>query len=165
MSFDIILRKPNKNDAKHIYNLVESTKVLDLNSEYLYLLQATHFKDCCSVAVENEKVIGFVSGYIHPGQKDTFFIWQVAVDENFRGKGIAQRLIMEIISRKNMAQIKKIQTTISPSNKSSQRLFEKLTGKMEADISSETMFEVSDFNNAHEDEVLYEINLKNKKDN
>jgi L-2,4-diaminobutyric acid acetyltransferase len=160
MSFDIILRKPNKNDAKHIYNLVKSTKILDVNSEYLYLLQSTHFKDCCGVAVENEKIIGFVSGYIHPTLNDVFFVWQVAVDENFRGKGIAQRLINEILSRKNMADITKIHTTISPSNKSSQRLFEKLTQNIEGEISSETMFEVSDFNNAHEDEVLYEIKLK-----
>jgi L-2,4-diaminobutyric acid acetyltransferase len=160
MSFDIILRKPVKNDAKKIYNLVKDTKVLDLNSEYLYLLQATHFNEYCAVAQEDEKIIGFVSGYLEPGHNHIYFVWQVAVDENYRGKGIASKLITEILGRDELKGVKTIHTTISPSNRSSQRVFEKLTRDINGEISSEVMFEVSDFNNAHEDEVLYKIDLK-----
>jgi L-2,4-diaminobutyric acid acetyltransferase len=38
------IREPEKNDAKQIYDLVKKSKVLDLNSHYLYLLQTTHLK-------------------------------------------------------------------------------------------------------------------------
>lgn len=160
MSTDIILRKPVKNDAKKIYNLVKDTKVLDVNSEYLYLLQCTHFKDYCAVAQDGENIIGFVSGYLEPDDENIYFVWQVAVDESCRGKGIAAKLINEILSRPELQNVKTIHTTISPSNRSSQRVFEKLTQNPDADISSEVMFEVSDFNDAHEDEVLYKIELK-----
>ena len=56
------IREPEKNDAKHIYDLVKKSKVLDLNSHYLYLLQTTHFKNSCSVALFENQIIGFVSG-------------------------------------------------------------------------------------------------------
>ena len=82
---DISIRYPRKNDASEIYNLVKNSKVLDLNSEYLYLLQSTHFIDTCSVAICDEEVVGFVSGYKLPNNQNTLFIWQVAVDEKFRG--------------------------------------------------------------------------------
>lgn len=52
------IREPEKNDAKHIYDLVKKSKVLDLNSQYLYLLQSTHFKNSCSVALFENQIIG-----------------------------------------------------------------------------------------------------------
>ena len=159
---EIVLRKPIKNDAKKIYNLVKDTKVLDLNSEYLYLLQCTHFKDTCCVALYEEEVVGFVSGYIVPGQNDVLFIWQVGVDERFRGKSVAGKLILEILNSNSSKNIKYIHTTISPSNRSSQRLFEKVAGSLKGNLVKEEFFKVEDFNNAHEDEILYKIDLEGK---
>ena len=100
------IREPEKNDAKHIYDLVKKSKVLDLNSQYLYLLQSTHFKNSCSVALFENQIIGFVSGYYLPNENDTLFIWQVAVDENHRGKNLALNLIDNIVSRKNIKYLK-----------------------------------------------------------
>ena len=86
------IREPEKIDAKQIYDLVKKSKVLDLNSHYLYLLQTTHFKNSCSVALFENQIVGFVSGYYLPNENDTLFIWQVAVDENHRGKNLALNL-------------------------------------------------------------------------
>jgi L-2,4-diaminobutyric acid acetyltransferase len=125
------IREPEKNDAKHIYDLVKKSKVLDLNSQYLYLLQSTHFKNSCSVALFENQIIGFVSGYYLPNENDSLFIWQVAVDENHRGKNLALNLIDNIVSRKN---IRYLISTVSPSNISSQIVFEKFAKKYEANI-------------------------------
>jgi L-2,4-diaminobutyric acid acetyltransferase len=154
---DILIRCPKKNDASKIYNLVKNSKVLDLNSEYLYLLQSTHFIDTCSVAICNEEVIGFVSGYRLPNNPNTLFIWQVTVDERFRGNNLAKRLLMNIIKRKENLDLQYINTTVSPSNNSSIRVFEKLATELKTKIISKSFFEKEDFINAHEEETLYEI--------
>lgn len=157
---DIKLRVPTKDDAKEIYNLVKDTNVLDVNSEYLYLLQTTHFKEYCCVATMDDSVVGFTSGYLIPDQQDTLFIWQVAVDSKARGNGLAGKMIVELLQRESLKDVQTIHTTISPSNSSSKRLFEKLSKQYGVSFENETMFKINDFNNAHEDEVLYKIQLK-----
>lgn len=154
---EIILRKPNKNDSKNIFRLVENVKTLDVNSQYLYLLQATHFRDSCCIASYKDEIIGFVSGYILPKEKDKLFIWQVAVDSRFRGKSLAKKIMMEILSREEMSGIKYIYSTVSPSNIASQRVFEKTAKELETVLETESFFEIEDFIDAHESEVLYKI--------
>ena len=156
----ISIREPIKSDAKYIYQLVKDTNVLDVNSEYLYLLQTTHFREFCSVALLEDEIVGFTSGYLIPNKEDTLFIWQVAVDSKARGQGVAGKMIMGILQRESAKNVKTIHTTISPSNSSSQKLFEKLSQNYGVSFEKETMFEISDFNDAHEDEVLYKIELK-----
>jgi L-2,4-diaminobutyric acid acetyltransferase len=162
---DIKLRVPQKDDAKKIYTLVKDTNVLDVNSEYLYLLQTTHFQNFCCVATMDDAIVGFVSGYLIPNNQETLFIWQVAVDSKVRGNGLAQKMIVEILQRTHLKDVNTIHTTISPTNSSSKRLFEKLSKQYGVSFSKETIFEINDFNNAHEDEVLYKIKLKKQKEN
>lgn len=157
------IREPEKKDAKYIYNLVKKSKVLDLNSQYLYLLQSTHFKNSCSVALFENQIIGFVSGYYLPNENNTLFIWQVSVDENHRGKNLALNLIDNIVTRKN---IRYLISTISPSNISSQIVFEKFAKKYEANIKKSTLFFIEDFIDSHEEEVQFKIGpikIKEKK--
>lgn len=157
MESDLFLRKPRKEDAKSIYTLVKNSKVLDVNSEYLYLLQCTHFKESCCVATLNNEVVGFISGYIVPQNSETLFIWQVVVDEKMRGQNVANKILKAILSFENMKEIKYIHTTVSPSNKPSQRVFEKLADSFNTQMKNSTMFAKEDFIHGHEDEVLYEI--------
>ncbi|MGM0519516.1 MAG: diaminobutyrate acetyltransferase [Campylobacterota bacterium] len=153
---DIKIRKPQKQDGKRIHKLVESTKVLDVNSEYLYLLQSTHFQDICSVATYEDEVIGFVSGYMIPNEPNTLFIWQVAVDDRFRGNDLARRLIMHIVQREELG-INHLHTTVSPSNNASIRVFEKVASHFDTTMDSCEFFTTSDFRDQHEEEVLYKI--------
>lgn len=157
MELEIIIRTPDKNDAKKVYNLIKKTKILDVNSEYLYLLQTTHFKDTCCVAEFNKEIVGFVSSYIHPQHSDILFVWQVAVDDALRGKNMAGQIIKHLLGRELLKGINYIYTTISPNNKASQRVFQKLAKEMNTIVEEETMFEIKDFHNAHEDEILYKI--------
>jgi len=164
MSLDIILRKPIKNDANYIYKLVQDTKVLDINSEYLYLLQSTHFADNCIVATVEEKIVGFVSGYIKPNHPDRLFIWQVGVESDYRGNDIAGKMLRGLLAYDNHYAISIIETTISPSNKASQRVFEKLAQELDATLDKSRFFEIEDFTYAHEEEILYTIKLNRTKE-
>ncbi|WP_320034291.1 diaminobutyrate acetyltransferase [Halarcobacter sp.] len=153
----IYIRKPKKEFSKKIFQLVKSCSNLDLNSEYLYLLQSTHFKECCSIALCDDKVVGFVSGYKIPNNENALFIWQVAIDENFRGLGLANKLITNTLKRKVNSDVNYIHTTVSPDNKSSIRMFEKLAKKLNTQMKSKKFFKKEDFIDAHEEETLYEI--------
>jgi L-2,4-diaminobutyric acid acetyltransferase len=73
---------------QHVFSLVKNTPPLDLNSEYHYMIQCSYFRNHCIIAQSNNQIAGFISGYIHPERNDTLFIWQVAVDKNFRGRGL-----------------------------------------------------------------------------
>lgn len=158
MNSSFLLRKPDKNDSKEIFQLIKSVGTLDLNSQYLYLLQTTHFQNTCSVAIYNEKIVGFVSGYIIPDDKETLFIWQVAVSNEVRGQNLAMKIILNIFNKNNTSNnIKYILSTVSPSNKASQRVFEKIANKLNTKIENKTLFSIDDFFDAHEEEIQYLI--------
>ena len=158
MNSTILYRKPQLKDAKKIINLIKSGGTLDLNSEYLYLLQTTHFSETSSVAVYEDEIIGFVSGYLLPNENEKLFIWQVAVSDKFRGQNLAMQIIMDIFNRNNSKRkIKYILSTVSPSNKSSQRVFEKVSNHLQTKIENSVLFSLDDFIDAHEEEVQYLI--------
>ncbi|MBP7770043.1 MAG: diaminobutyrate acetyltransferase [Aliarcobacter sp.] len=158
MDSSILFRIPQKKDAKQIVNLVKTGGTLDINSEYLYLLQSTHFNETCSVAVYEDEIVGFVSGYLVPNEQDKLFIWQVAVSNKFRGQNLAMRIILDIYNRNNSKnKINYILSTVSPSNKSSQRVFEKIAKNFNTKIENETLFSLDDFIDAKEEEVQYLI--------
>ncbi|AXX95678.1 diaminobutyrate acetyltransferase [Arcobacter ellisii] len=158
MNSSFLLRKPDKNDSKEIFQLIKSVGTLDLNSQYLYLLQTTHFQNTCSVAIYNEKIVGFVSGYIIPDDKETLFIWQVAISNEVRGQNLAMKIILDIFNKNNTSNnIKYILSTVSPSNKASQRVFEKIAIKLNTKIENKTLFSIDDFFDAHEEEIQYLI--------
>lgn len=154
MDSKIEFRKPKKEDAKQIVNLIKIGGTLDLNSEYLYLLQTTHFKNTCCVAVCDEQIIGFVSGYMIPHEKNKLFIWQVAVCSQYRGQNLAMQIILHIL--KNVT-ADYIISTVSPSNHSSKRVFEKLAQFLSTSLMTEVLFDLDDFIQAHEEEVQYTI--------
>ena len=152
MDSKIVLRKPEKDDAKKIVNLIKIGGTLDLNSEYLYLLQCTHFKQSCCVAVHDDEIVGFVSGYQVPNSPKTLFIWQVAVSSKCRGQNLAARMIMNI---KEDLKSEFILSTVSPSNSASIRVFEKIAQSQNATLKKEVLFAKEDFLDAHEEEVQF----------
>ncbi|MBU4535108.1 MAG: diaminobutyrate acetyltransferase [Euryarchaeota archaeon] len=151
----LIIRKPELRDGNSIYQLVSHSPPLDINSLYSYLLVCAHFNKSSVVAEYQGKIVGYVSAYIHPHKEDTLFIWQVAVDSSMRGKGLAHKLLMELIHRKELKEIKFLETTVSPSNKASRSLFEKLARKLQANL-KEVEFLTGDLfgESGHEEEPL-----------
>jgi L-2,4-diaminobutyric acid acetyltransferase len=103
-------------------------------------------------------VVGFISGYRIPDQPDTLFVWQVAVGESARGKGLAKRMLLSILNRPDNKDIKFIHTTITPDNKASWALFESLTRKLDTQISHSVFFdEQQHFAGQHKTEMLVKV--------
>lgn len=121
---DLTFRKPVLADGYAIYQLVKSSPPLDLNSSYLYFLQASHFADTCIVVEQNGQIAGFLSAYVQPDRPQTLFVWQIAVAENTRGRGLGKAMLLALLKNQpGDSAITELSCTISPSNKASQGLF------------------------------------------
>ncbi|HET6516948.1 MAG TPA: diaminobutyrate acetyltransferase [Nitrosopumilaceae archaeon] len=154
---EIKFSKPKLDEAKHIFQLIKECPPLDLNSEYLYLLLCQHFSDTCVVAKINSKIVGFVSGYLPPERKNTLFVWQVAVVKEHRGKGLASKMIKEIIQRPEL-NIEFVEATITPSNFASKSLFTSIASAYNSNIEMNHLFTEEKFGNQkHEEENLVTI--------
>ncbi|KKN06430.1 hypothetical protein LCGC14_1077280, partial [marine sediment metagenome] len=93
-----------------------------------------------------------------PDNPQTLFIWQVAVGEEARGKGLASRMLKNILNRTATKSVTFIETTITPDNKASWALFESLAKKLDAPLNSTVMFERdAHFAGEHETEMLVKI--------
>lgn len=141
-----------------------------MNSSYSYIMWCEIFSETSIVAFEEEghyqKPVAFVSGFIHPEDPDTLFIWQVAVHESQRGQGLATKMLNQLLERKSCEDIQYIETTVSPSNTASNNLFLGIARKFQANYRIDKYFEPENFPEAedetHEAEWLYRIGPFNK---
>lgn len=161
---NIHLRKPAVSDGSDISRLVRRCPPLDVNSHYLYLLLCQHFAETCVVAESDSNLIGFLSGYRLPQQTDTLFVWQVAVDPDFRGQRLARRLVEHVLERQANGEVRFVEATISPSNRQSQSFFRSLAERLGARCESSPLFTEEMFprdvlpqGDAHEAEDRYRI--------
>ena len=155
---DIILREPTVDDGSDLHDLVRACKPLDENSVYCNLLQCTHFSRTCVVAERDGKLVGFVTGYLHPKEAGVYFLWQVGVHPDAAGHGLGRRMIQEILGRNICKGVHTLQTTITKSNEPSRGLFHAVARAEEAEITEEPFFLGEHFGDSgHEAEYLFRI--------
>lgn len=152
-------REPTLTDSARITRLVQKCPPLDVNSHYLSLLLCRDFHATCVVAELDSQLAGFLSAYRPPERNDTVFVWQVAVDPQQRSAGVASRMLDELLARPACSQINWLEATVTPSNASSQKLFQSLAARLETQCNREDGFSAELFNEAdpHEPEDLYRI--------
>lgn len=154
----ITLRKPTAEDGAPLHALVRECKPLDENSTYCNLLQCTHFADTCIVAEKAGGLVGFVSGYRKPREPHIYFLWQVGVAEAGRGHGLAKRMIQAILAREDCSGVTELNTTVTPSNQPSRKLFAALAEAESAEMTEHDYFTAEHFGGSgHEPEYLFRI--------
>lgn len=156
-SSDAVFRVPTAADGTRMWEIARDSGVLDLNSSYAYVLWGAEFSES-SVVVEVEgRVVGFVTGFIRPSEPDTIFVWQVGVDADQRGKGLAARLLHSLMDRLADRGVVRLRTTISPDNEASQRTFGAVARDRGMTLSSEDYLSSELLGEGHEQEDLYTI--------
>ena len=154
----LTFRKPRKADGAAVWDLIQSIDALDDNSMYCNLLQCSHFAGTCALAELNGKPVGWISGYLPPDKPDTLFVWQVAVHPDARGRGVAKRLIHELLRRPECRGVRHIHSTITPDNKASWALFRAIADDLDAPLVDDAHFESeAHFGGQHDTEHLVEI--------
>lgn len=153
----ITLRKPRKEDGPALHLLVRLNPPLDMNSVYCNVLQCSHFADTCIVAEKDGGLVGYVTGYLMPTDRTIYFLWQVGVSPEGRGHGLAPRMIQAILARDFCADVKELNTTVTPSNKASRAMFAKFAKLEGAEMTEEENYYPSEVLDGHEQESLFRI--------
>lgn len=141
-----------------LHRLVHACPPLDANSTYCNLLQCSHFQNTSIAATRGGDLVGSVTGYSIPDRPDTLFVWQVAVHPSARGHGLARTMLRILLKRVATQGISFIETSITPGNEASVRLFTGFATEQRADMVRSVMFEQTlHFEGAHETEYLFRI--------
>lgn len=153
----VSLRAPGLRDGAALWRIARDSKVLDLNSSYSYLLWCRDFSRTSVVATVDGEVGGFVTGYLRPDRPDTVMVWQVAVDVEHRGRRLARRMLDALADRLAEQSVRTMETTITPDNEASIRLFSSFAEGRGARVVREPVFPADLFPDRHEAEVLFRI--------
>lgn len=138
---DVQFRKPDAEDGAGIWELIGACKPLDENSMYCNLIQCDHFRDTCILAELDGVPVGWISGYVLPGDAEAFFVWQVAVSEKARGLGLATRMLEQLLARDECQSVTRMQTTITKDNDASWALFRSFANAQDAELDHDVHFE------------------------
>lgn len=153
--YAIDLRSPRMSDGANIWRLTRDTGVLDLNSSYLYLLWCRDFADTSVVATtEDNRLMGFVTGFIRPSAPNRLLIWQVGVDAAARGRGLASRMLDYLVETSGAEHL---ETTVTDDNAASKQLFASLANRHEAAHEVTPLFTPEMYPDGHDTEYLHRI--------
>ncbi len=157
---NVRLRKPTVEDGSDVWELISTCKPLDENSMYFNLIQCDHFADTCILAEREGQIVGWISGHIPPEKPDALFVWQVAVSPEARGLGLAGRMLRSLFDRPELAEVTRIETTITRDNKPSWALFRAFAAKRGGTMTHAPHFERgAHFDGAHATEYLVNIDF------
>ncbi|SDJ17535.1 diaminobutyrate acetyltransferase [Salimicrobium halophilum] len=160
---EIVYDKPTVEDGAAMWELVnEST--LDQNSPYKYIMMCEFFPETCVTAKENGELVGFVTAFVPPEKPDVIFVWQIGIDENQRGKGIATGLLKELTDRTITDEVRYLEATVTPSNDASSALFKGFAAKNDTTCTVSPCFNKELFpGDEHEEELTFRIGPFDKK--
>lgn len=155
---EVQFRRPLAADGPAVTALIAACPPLDRNSRYCNLLQCEHFADHCVIAEKAGRIIGWVSGYRPPSDPKAFFVWQVAVSSEGRGRRLASRMVSALLGRPAQRGVTHLITTITDDNAASWALFRSLARDWDASLDRSALFErETHFAGAHATEYLARI--------
>lgn len=152
-----VLRLPRVDDAAQIWRIVKNSQVLDTNSSYAYLLWCRDFASTSVVAEIGGRVVGFVIGYLRPQAPETVFVWQVAVDHEWRGHGLGAALLDALLDTAADAGVTALEATIEQDNLASIAMFASVARRRSARMTKHPLFDSELFPDSHDAEDLYLI--------
>lgn len=159
----LTIRTAKRTDGAKIWKLIKAVGTLDLNSEYCYFILSDFFSGTCLIAEgEAGSLLGFVTCFVPPKEKNTLFVWQIGVDQKVQGRGIAGQLLDLLIQHQGK-KLEKVKTTISDDNKASQHLFRSFAKRHKAIMVKSEFIRSEDFEGEHEAEYLYTVQLETRK--
>ncbi|MGW0792522.1 diaminobutyrate acetyltransferase [Streptomyces sp. NPDC002911] len=151
------MEEPTIEDGASAWRIARDSRVLDVNSSYSYVLWCRDFAATSVVARDaGGNAVAFATGYIRPELPGTLVIWQIAVDEDRRGRGLAGAMLDHLTGRlRSRGILQRVETTISAENKASHRLFLSFAERHGASLERKLLFPSRLFPDAHQSEHLY----------
>jgi len=153
------IRAPSYDEGAVMWEIAREAGSLEVNSPYAYLLQCRNFQNTCAIAEVYGQPAGFVVTHRVPDRPAVLFVWQIAVLPDFRGMGIAKRLLDGVLGREANAGVRAVEATVTPSNKASAAFFASFAKSRGATLDVRPGFAAESFpgGHDHETEELYAI--------
>lgn len=127
---------------------------LDLNSPYAYVLWGDLHARTSVVATVDGELVGFITGFLVPREPSTAFVWQIAVDDRFRGRGIGSRMLDALVERTGVTAI---EATVTPDNAASAALFRGLGARHGTPVEETPAYGEDLFPAGHAPEIRFRI--------
>lgn len=144
-------------DGGAMWRVARESGVLEENAEYTYHMFSHFFGETSTIADLDGRAVGFVAGFRPPYREDSLFVWQIAVAEKARGRGLAAAMLHGLIQRLS-PRIHYLEATVTPDNEASMRTFRKIARDLDTSVTEEVLFPGNRFHGpSHEDEVLFRI--------
>ncbi len=156
----MIIRNCTVDDVSRVRLFVDQCKPLDLHTTVTYWTLFNYFSNLCFLMLEEEKVIGFVSGVKSSLDKEVVYLWQVGVAKNYRGNNYASLLLDHFFKASKNLDCSKIQVSIAPENEPSYNAFFKYSKEHSYNISQVGELKYEDeLTGKKEFEILYQIEI------
>ncbi len=141
-------------DAVSMWEVAAASRVLDVKPRYAYALMCRDFSATSIVARLDDRVVGYVTGYLRPDAPDTLFVWQVAVHVDARGRRAAATMLDDLVARVRPTFL---ETTITADNEASVALFSGLAQRRRAGMDRSELFDGAALGADHDPEFLHRI--------
>jgi L-2,4-diaminobutyric acid acetyltransferase len=151
----VVIGPPEVDDGVACHRLAAATGVLDVNSRYAYLLWCRDFAATSVVARCAGRFAGFVTGFRRPDEPRTLVVWQVAVDDAARGRGLAAAMLDALLDQ--VPEADHLETTITPDNAGSVALFTGFARRHGARLHRSELFGSDLLGDGHLPELLFRI--------
>ena len=119
--------------------------------DYVYWIMEEYFASSNYIVSEDDNIIGFICA-LPSIDKNCYFIWQIVVDCDYRGKKVATLLVNRIIEEAKLKGYDRLELTINCDNKASYKLFERTAKEHGSSLKKIDEYRYKDLN-----EILYSI--------
>lgn len=154
----ITVRGVRPGEGKTLWRLAATSETLETNTTYAYGLLARDFSETCLLAEADGDPVGYVAAYRPPTRSDVVFVWQIGVAKSARGRGLAKRLLHALVERPGCRGVRHLESTVTPSNAASDRLFRSFARERGAPVEVLSGFAAEELGDGdHEREDLYRV--------
>lgn len=131
---DMEVMSLKKEHIQAVMELLDEGKPYVLaHHNYVYWIMEEYFPSSNFVVSTENKVIGFICA-LPSLDKQSYFIWQIVVDEEYRGKKVATLLVDRIIQEAKLRGYHTLELTINGENQASYNLFKRIAEEQGSEI-------------------------------
>lgn len=128
------VRRCREEDAAKIHSLVRHLSPLITHTPYTYWVLCNYSPSRCFVAEHNGEIVGFATGILSDSNPASFLVWQIGVQQDFRGTGLSDRLLDRIAESARAAGAISIEATIEEDNSPSRSAFARLAVRLASEL-------------------------------
>jgi len=120
------LTKATLEDVFGVQEFVGQLKGLVQHPVHFYNIMIRYFGNTFFILKDENRIVGFVWGFVSQTDHEVLFLWQIGVAESHRGTKAVRQLMDKFIEAARENNCRKVHATVETENIASCKLFEKM---------------------------------------